>query len=338
MEFWHFGVPSAFRVERMAHTCEEWNFDGLTLTDSQNLSNETYIALTLAAKATKVLKLGPGVTNPITRHAALTASAAATLQEISNGRMILGIGRGDSSLFNIGFEPAKPDVFRQYIEDVQSYLSGGILDKNGYDSQLRWLVDSKLPKVPLDVAATGPKIIAMGAKLAERVSFSLGADTERIKWGVDQVKAAIGRGKGTNQSLPSLGVYLNICIHNDVSRAAELVRPGVGIFAHFTGMPGANRDNINQADQSVFDTLGTEYDKKRHGRGEASHAQKMPLEFIERFAIIGSAEKCINKLMAIKQLGIERIFVIGPRPDHFGQEADDALARFAKEVIPALKK
>ncbi len=88
MEFWHFGVPSAFRVERMAHICEEWNFDGLTLTDSQNLSNETYIALTLAAKATKVLKLGPGVTNPITRHAALTASAAATLQEISNGRMI----------------------------------------------------------------------------------------------------------------------------------------------------------------------------------------------------------------------------------------------------------
>ena len=58
----------------------------------------------------------------------------------------------------------------------------------------------------------------------------------------------------------------------------------------------------------------------------------------KKFAIIGSAEKCINKLMAIKQLGIERIFVIGPRPDHFGQEADDALARFAKEVIPALKK
>ena len=63
----------------------------------------------------------------------------------------------------------------------------------------------------------------------------------------------------------------------------------------------------------------------------------MSLEFIERFAIIGSAEKCINKLMAIKQLGIQRIFVIGPRPDQFGQEADEALARFAKEVIPALK-
>ena len=337
MEFWHFGVPSASGVERMAQTCEELSFDGLTLTDSQNLSNETYIALTLAAKATNALKLGPGVTNPITRHAAVTASAAATLQEVSNGRMMIGIGRGDSSLFNIGFKPANPDVFRKYIEDIQSYLSGSVLDKSGYDSQLRWLVDSKLPKVPLDVAATGPKIIAIGAELGERVSFSLGADFERIKWGVGQVQALLNKNKDNQKQPPSLGVYLNICIHNDVDRAAELVRPGVGIFAHFTGMPGANRDNINPVDQTVFDTLGKQYDKKRHGRAEASHAQKMPIEFIERFSLIGSAEKCIDRLLAIKKLGIERIFVIGPRPDHFGQEADEAQARFAKEVIPALK-
>ena len=337
MEFWHFGVPLVSGVERMAQTCEELNFDGLTLTDSQNLSNEIYIALTLAAKATNALKLGPGVTNPITRHAAVTASAAATLQEVSNGRMMIGIGRGDSSLFNIGFKPANPDVFRKYIEDIQSYLSGGVLNKNGYDSQLRWLIDSKLPKVPLDVAATGPKIIEMGAELGERVSFSLGADIERIKWGVGQVQALLNKNKDNQKLPPSLGAYLNICIHNDVDRAAELVRPGVGIFAHFTGMPGANRDNINPMDQTVFDTLGKQYDKKRHGRGEASHAQKMPIEFIERFSLIGSAEKCIDRLLAIKKLGIERIFVIGPRPDHFGQEADEAQARFAKEVIPALK-
>jgi len=106
---------------------------------------------------------------------------------------------------------------------------------------------------------------------------------------------------------------------------------------HFTGMPGANRDNINRADQTVFDTLGKDYDKKRHGRGEASHAQKMPIGFIERFSLIGSAEKCIDRLLAIKKLGIERIFLIGPRPDHFGQEVDEARERFAEEVILTLK-
>ncbi len=173
--------------------------------------------------------------------------------------------------------------------------------------------------------------------MGEGVSFSLGADIERIRWGIGQVEAVLNKNKDNQKLLPSLGVYLNICIHNDINRAAELVRPGVGTFAHFTGMPGANRDNINQADQTVFDALGKDYDKKRHGRGKASHAQKMPIEFIERFSLIGSAEKCIDRLLAIKKLGIERIFVIGPRPDHFGQKADEARARFAKEVIPALK-
>ena len=115
MEYWHFGVPAISGVDRMAQTCEELNFDGLTLTESQNLSNEIYIALTLAAKATNVLKLGPGVTNPITRHAAVTASAATMLQEASNGRMMIGIGRGHLSLFNIGVKPGKPDLFRKYF-------------------------------------------------------------------------------------------------------------------------------------------------------------------------------------------------------------------------------
>ena len=151
MEFWHFGVPSVSGVERMAQRCEELNFDGLTLTDSQNLSNETYIALTLAAKATNVLKIGPGVTNPITRHAALTASAAATLQEVSNGRVMIGIGRGDSSLFNIGFKPPNPDIFQTYITELQSYLRGDVLNKSGYDSQLKCclLYTSPSPRDPL---------------------------------------------------------------------------------------------------------------------------------------------------------------------------------------------
>ena len=66
---------------------------------------------------------------------------------------------------------------------------------------------SKLPKVPLDVAATGPKIIAMGAELAERFSFSLGADIQRIKWGVDQVKALVNKNKDNKEVPPSLGVF-----------------------------------------------------------------------------------------------------------------------------------
>ena len=332
LQFWHFGRPEVAEVAALARQCESLGFDGLTLTDSQNLSNDTYVALTLAAQATTRLLLGPGVTNPLTRHPAVAAGAIASIQEVSDGRAMMGIGRGDSSLFNIGHRPVAPSTFQTYLSDLQTYLRGESLDADGYPSQIRWLANGGAPKVPVDVAGTGPKVLAIAAKLGDRVSFAVGSDAERIAWAVEHVREVIG----PNEKMPSLGAYLNVCVHDDVERAAEMVRPGVGIFAHFTGMPGATRDKVNDADQSVFDRLGN-YDKPRHGSGDAAHAKALPLDFIERFSVIGPADVCIEKLSAIRRLGIDRVFVIGPRKDHFGDEADLATERFAREVIPALR-
>ena len=104
----------------------------------------------------------------------------------------------------------------------------------------------------------------------------LGGGTSTFLAGEQQ--KLINKNKDNQKLPPSLSIYLNICIHIDVDRAAELVRPGVGIFAHCTGMPGANRNYKNPVDQTVFDTLGKQYDKKRYGRGEPYHAQKITIE------------------------------------------------------------
>ncbi len=332
LEFWHFGRPSLADIEAQAVRCETLGFDGLTLTNSQNLSGDTYVAMALAARATSKLWLGPGVTNPLTRHAAVTAGAIASIQEISGGRAMLGIGRGNSSLFNIGHKPVSPTVFERYIADLQTYLRGDALDIDGYESRLHWLSGARVPKVPVDVGATGPKVIGIGARLADRVSFSLGADPERVAWGIEQVRQAVG----SEGKMPSLGAYLNVCVHEDVARAAELVRAGVGIFAHFTSMPGASREQVKKGDDAVFDRLGN-YDKARHGRADAAHAEALPLEFIQRFAVVGPADSCITKLNELRNLGIDRMFIIGPRADQFGEEAELAQARLASDVIPALR-
>jgi 5,10-methylenetetrahydromethanopterin reductase len=332
MEFWQFARPSVTDIERIAVQCEAAGFDGLALTDSQNLSPDTYVALTLAARATTRLKVGPGVTNPLTRHAAVAASAIASLHELSGGRAVLGIGRGDSSLFNIGHRPVSPPVFEQYVEDLQAYLGGETIDKNGYPSRLHWLDAAHRQKVELDVAASGPKVIGIGARHAERVSFALGAEPQRVQWAIEQVARALPDGA----PMPSLGLYLNVCVHDDLEQAGEMVRAGVGIFAHFTGMPGAPRAAVRSEDRGVYDALA-DYDKARHGHTDAEHAQRLPLEFIERFAIIGPPERCIRRLRALIELGIRRVVVIGPREAHFGVEPQAAMARFAAEVMPALR-
>lgn len=331
VEFWHFSRPSIVGMAQHAASLEQQGWHGMSLTDSQNLSPDLYVALTLAASATRRLMIGPGVTNPVTRHSAVAAGAISSIQELSQGRAVLGLGRGDSSLFNIGQKPAPRAIFEPYLETVQRYLRADTIDLNGYPSRLHWLDSQTLPKVPVDVAATGPKVIAIGARHAERVSFAIGADPQRARWAVDQLK----RATPAEKQPASPGLYINLCVDDDVEQAAELVRPGVGIFAHFSGMSAGASDKVSPTDRTVFKSIESGYDRQRHGRPDASHARSLPVDFIRRFAIIGPPQHCIERLQALIGVGIKRFYIIGPRPDHFGERASAATARFARDVMPA---
>ena len=333
-ELWHFSRPNVAQIEVECADAEAEGWDGVCLTDSQNLSPDTYVALTLAARATTRLQLGPGVTNPITRHAAATASAIASIQTVSGGRAMLGLGRGDSALFNIGQEPARLRVFEPYVRNVQAYLSGDTIDVNGYPSRLHWLDREHSPKVPLDIAATGPKVIALAARHAERISFAGGADVERVRWAIGEARAA------RPQGMPplSFGLYLNVCVHDDIAAAADLLRGGVGTFAHFTGMHAKTSAGLAGDDRAVFRALGDGYDRPKHGHSDAAHARALPVEFIERFAVIGSPERCLSRLHALLAEGIDRLFIIGPRADMDRDAAIAARKRFASEVLPSLKR
>ncbi len=113
MELWRHAFAFCGQVAPLARRCEEAGYDGLFVADSQNLNADVWVELTLAAAATQRILLGPGVTNHATRHTAVTASAAATLQAESGGRAVLGIGRGDSALTQLGCEPVHVDELKR---------------------------------------------------------------------------------------------------------------------------------------------------------------------------------------------------------------------------------
>jgi 5,10-methylenetetrahydromethanopterin reductase len=102
MEVWLHTFSWPRRVAELARQAEGWGFTGLLVADSQNLNADIWVELALAGAATSRLRLGPGVTNSATRHPAVTASAACTLQAETAGRAILGLGLGDSALAQIG--------------------------------------------------------------------------------------------------------------------------------------------------------------------------------------------------------------------------------------------
>lgn len=168
------------RTAALAGLAEQMGFASLRFPDSQNLAPEVWGQLMLAAAATTRIQLGPGVTNSVTRDAAVTACAALSLQVESDGRAVLGIGRGDSSVQRIGRGLDSVARFERYLQMVRTYLSGAAVERDGFASRLEWLPQVAVPTVPIEVAATGPRVIEVAARQADRICFAVGADPQHL--------------------------------------------------------------------------------------------------------------------------------------------------------------
>src|SRR3970040_1354861 len=109
---------------QLAKLSEELGFSHVWIGDSHLIWREAYVNMAAAALNTSKVKLGTGVTNPLTRHPSVVASAYATLEEYAPGRFIVGIGLGDSSVETMGMKPARLDFFEQTIQQMRALLAG----------------------------------------------------------------------------------------------------------------------------------------------------------------------------------------------------------------------
>jgi len=330
-----FAIPGAFAP--MARMVEESGFDGIGIVDTQNMAADPYSELCLAAHATKNLKLRTAVTNPVTRHPAVTASAIATVQAESGGRATLGIGRGDSAVSKIGERAPSSKGFARYISQVQGFLRGEeVALDNGYLSRNEWIARGGMLKVPVDVAATGPRVIEVGAMLADSVTFAVGADTERLAWAIDYARQARRKG-GLDPSTLKLGAFLNVVVNPDIARARALARGTVGVIAHFSGMSRDSAAGMRPEDRAVAQKVGESYDMSRHTRADAGHAQFIDDAFVDRFAIAGPPNHCVNRFEAILRLGLDHLIIVGPGSDAAPSDQMQSVGLFTREVLPVLK-
>jgi 5,10-methylenetetrahydromethanopterin reductase len=315
---------------------EDDGWDGIAFTDSQSLTGDVFVALGLAARATSRLKLATGATNPATRHPAVVASAISTVQVESGGRAVLGIARGDSALAYIGRKPLTLAEFRQGVERVQTYLRGESVALDGYASRLEWLRQAAPPKVPVSVAATGPKVIEIAAQLAERVTFSLGADVERLRWAVGHARQARAAA-GLDPASFSCGAYINAVAHPDVASARELVRGRLGVYARFSTMHSNAMDTLSADDRAVAEKLAASYDMHAHATSGARHAAALDDDFVDRFGVVGPSEVVAERLRALAELGLDHLIIVGHGRDVSSEVLAESSRRFGREVIPLLK-
>ena len=327
-----FPVPGI--VGTMAAELEAAGWDGLFMTDTQNLTAEVYASLGVAAASTERALLGTCVTNPVTRHPAVTASAIATVHAASGGRAVLGIGRGDSSLGFLGRKPAPVAALEEYLVRVRGYLHGEEVDLGDAVSRNVWIAETGLPPVPIDVAATGPKVIAVAARRADRVTFAVGADPQRIRDSIGIVRAERAAA-GLDPAGISVGAYVNVAVHPDVAVAREVVRGVTAVFAHFSSMAGAPAGAAG--DGAVLDDIHEQYEMAEHARSDAGHATSIPDEFIDRFAVVGPAERCVARLSELIDAGVERIVVVPGIHGPITGDLTESMQAMATDVLPALR-
>ncbi len=354
IEFWRAGGSESSTSMERARSIEAQGWDGQMFMDSQSLSADPYVMMGVWAAATERLKLSTGVTNPFTRHPAVTAASVATLQSISNGRAVLGIGRGDSALAYLGYAPVKLDAFRRALQDLQTLLSGGAVAFETHDNssassletislghrpdatRLKWLPEG-MPKVALDVAATGPKVIEMSATIAEQVTFSVGAIPERISWALDIARNARNRQGLSDQGI-SYGAQIIVVCHTDIEAVREAAASFVAPLARFQVIQGAPAGPKSGGDAENFNVIRGGYDMTKHSKTishEKLSGASLTQEFVERFAIVGTPEHCTERLLQLTALGIERFVIVGPG---FHPEArNDGKSLFVTEVMPAVR-
>jgi 5,10-methylenetetrahydromethanopterin reductase len=329
------GFPVPGRTQETARRAEELGFDGLLLADSQNLVGDPFVELGVAARATSRLGLGTGIINPVTRHPAVVAAAIATVQVESGGRAVLGVGRGDSSLTQLGLAAPSTARLRQFTEQVRGYLSGADVPGDGATSRIAWIAETGMPVVPVEVAATGPRTIAVAATLADRVMFTVGAEPARLAWAVDVARRARSAA-GLDPRGLRMGAYLNIACHQDLATAASLVRGSTAVFARFSAMSGAAAGRFGRRDAAVVQQIGRSYDVARHGLSSSAHAGALDDSFVARFAVIGPPAQCIARLRPLIDLGLDRIVFVPGSRDSDPAVLASANELFAREVIPVL--
>jgi 5,10-methylenetetrahydromethanopterin reductase len=350
-EFWMAGGHMTTLQSVVAAEAEGW--DGQMFMDSQSLSPDPYVLMGACAARTSRIKLSPGVTNPLTRHRAVSAAGIATLQMISGGRAVLGIGRGDSALAYLGHAPVRVATFEKALRELQTLLGGGrvgfeaiaadseapsletlSLGDRPKDFALSWL-PADLPKVPLDVAATGPKVIEMAATIAEQVTFSVGAVPERMKWAIGEAEAARKK-RGVTRPI-SYGAQIVVVCHRDREAALEMAVSGAASLGRFQVIQGAPAGPMDADDAANFQAIRSGYDMNQHSKTEAVKVIGASLgrDFVDRFTIAGPPDYCIPRLQALLACGLERLVVVGPGfyPDGVGGPK----SLFATEVMPALR-
>jgi probable F420-dependent oxidoreductase len=298
--------PPFSRWLELIQLAEQHGFGYAWTYDSHVLWQESIPMLAIAGRETSKIKLGHFVTNPATRDPTVLASSYATLQDLSNGRMVMGVGRGDSAVRYIGRQPMKVAEFEKALGMVKEFMNGREVNWNDKDLQLKW-VRPELPQIPMHVAGYGPKALAVAGRVGDGVIIQL-ADPEIITWIMDVArKAAEEAGRDPSQLKCIVGAPSHVT--DDLADAREQVRwfPAM-VSNHVMDLIERYGSDGSTVPKALTDYVQARkfYDYDEHSRVGAKHGEFVTDEICDRFCVLGTPDQIKTKLKELEGVGVDQ--------------------------------
>lgn len=300
--------------------------------DSHVLWMEPYPLLTLMALNSSRMRLGTCVTNPAVRDPTVTASLLATLNLISNGRMDLGIGRGDSSRRVLGKKPTTLAQLEHSIQLIRDLAAGRQVDYEGETIVMPWTSQQDLaPTLPVWIAAYGPKALRLTGRVADGVILQL-ADPHLIKWCMGFIREG-AREAGRDPDSIMVMAAAPVWVSDDLAAAREHVRwfPAL-VSNHVVDL--INRYGADQLPPALtrYVRHRGDYDYQHHAEVGSSNSEFVGDDIVDRFCIVGPLEEHHRRLRELADVGVDQFNIY-----LMSGEEEACLDVYGREVLPYVK-
>ncbi len=327
----HF-LPEDFPVFiESVKAAEAAGYDRAWLVDSQMLWEDVWVYMTHALAETERIQIGVAVANPYTRHYSVSASAAATLAQLHPGRVVLGMGRGDSAVRTLGHKQVATTKMGEVIPRMRELLAGHETHEGETPIRLRWATGEH---VPLLMAATGPRNLRLAGRLADIAMLQVGFNPASVTWAVEQVHRGAEEA-GRNPDEIEITLMGGMWLSDDLEEAREQSRWAAACAANHLGDVMQRVPDHGMPDEltRLVDARTLAYDYyEGHLDSSAEHTGWLTDELIDDFAINGPAEQCLERIRALAALGVDEI------SGAYLNGQIDQLQRVGREIVPALAK
>jgi 5,10-methylenetetrahydromethanopterin reductase len=318
---------------RQVQLAESLGFDTAWIADTHLVCRELWVTLAACAAGTSRIRLGPGIAVPHTRHVSVTASAIATLHELAEGRVVIGIGTGGSAAETMGLsvgKVARVATLESMAASLRRLLGReSIRLENGTDARLAWL--ERAPVIPLYLAGSGPRMLDAAGRLGDGAIMYSGVAPWLVEAALGCVTAG-ARSAGRDPGGLDVAIWAPTSIAPDRALARDHVRGRVA-----SALRHAFPVAWSPEDQAVIDQVRAAYDSYQHATAASKHRLLVTDRFVDLMALAGRPEEVREQVVGIAGVGgVGRIILLPQVPGQDFVEREQVLRLFAEQVMARL--